>query len=106
MNVIQDNDKLVFSHEHGRAVGTEFPDCTASVFMSGFSVEPEHRGKGLGSQYHVERLEWFKKNTCVSDLFCLVYKDNEPERKILVKNGWNPILQGVVGYMTLWHKKL
>lgn len=106
MNVVDEGDKFTFIHEHGRATGYLLPNATNCIFISGFYVDHNMRRKGLGDKYHKERLEWMKKQRFITDAFCLVVKGNIAEERIMEKNDWTPVLQGVSSSMTLYHKKI
>jgi len=74
-------------HDHGLAYMTEIPGTAFCYHISHSNVVPTHRGKGLGSLYHRERLDHIE--TLGATLAtCVVNKNNVAEIKILQRNGW------------------
>lgn len=78
----------LFNHEHGSCVGTHLPGTGEVVHLANSYITHQQRGKGLGSQYHQERLNHLIDDEKVTLVTCIIRMDNEPQVKILKKNGW------------------
>lgn len=82
------SNSIVLSIPEGSAQLTDFPgnECEVGVFHDVY-VDPDDRGKGIGSQFHKDRLE-FAKRYGYSTVICTVNVDNVVELRILEKNNW------------------
>lgn len=87
VNNISSNSR-VLSIPEGSAHLTEFPgnECQIGIFHDVY-IEREHRGKGIGSQFHKDRLE-FAKREGYKTVVCTVNIHNKVEQRILEKNNW------------------
>jgi ribosomal protein S18 acetylase RimI-like enzyme len=66
-------------------------------------VPEKDRGQGIGDAQHKERLE-FLRNSGFSWALCTANSHNDPEIKILEKNGWEKIKE--LEYSSIWIKDL
>jgi RimJ/RimL family protein N-acetyltransferase len=91
MEIKYEGDTMRFDHGGGlgRAWATPLPGTYEVQHIHGSYIRHEHRGAGLGGLFHKERLRYFKEEfPSAKVLTCIVNAENEPEIKILKKNGW------------------
>lgn len=75
-------------HEHGFARALNTPGSGEVMHIFNSYINHNERGRGLGDQYHKERLNHFIADEKTTLLTCIVNMSNEPQVKILRKNGW------------------
>lgn len=77
---------------------THFPGIMCSVGVSNSVVVPsELRGKGLGGEAHKHRLQ-FAKAQGFRYLMCTIKTDNQAQKRILEKNGWERVYKTMKTY--------
>lgn len=91
MEVSYVGETIVFGHEFGQARATPIPGTGEVFHVHSFYVNFNHRNRGLGSQYHKERLDFFIEQPCITTLTCVVKADNVAELKIMKKFGWEQL---------------
>lgn len=84
-----------FEHQHGFAYGSQLEGTEQVLHMWHSAVGYGHRGKGLGSQYHKERLDYIEDSNgdlqSTTLLTCVVNLCNTAQLKIVRKNGWKEV---------------
>lgn len=73
--------------EKGEGTISSFPGNSNVCVIYDVFVEYKERGKGLGQQYHQHRLDVALEQG-YNYALCTVHPDNEAEKHILLKNGW------------------
>jgi hypothetical protein len=80
--------------KYGRGEATGFihrlRGCETVGWIHSCWVKYGEHGKGIGSAAHLERLKWMKENDFDYSL-ATVQADNEPQLKIMKKNGWKEL---------------
>lgn len=74
----------------GRALVTDMPGCPQVQIIHGSTVPVTERGKGVGSIAHTARLKFLKKQGN-NYVLCTVEAGNEPQLRIIRKNGWKEL---------------
>lgn len=64
-----------------------FPGCNQLVVSNHSWLSPKHRGKGLGTKIHIQRLAQIRI-LGYDYALCTVRADNAPQVRILEKCGW------------------
>ena len=67
---------------------TALPGCNRTLLFHSAEVAPHLRGKGYGVKLHSVRLAWAKAYGATV-LLCTVNENNEPQRRILQREGWH-----------------
>lgn len=98
-----------YSDEFGFFELNPFPGSNQIVVSNHAFIYPEHRGKGLGSKKHRERLE-LAASLGYDLILCTVRDTNAKQRAILRNNGWT-IYVGFLSTETehgveLWGRRL
>jgi RimJ/RimL family protein N-acetyltransferase len=76
-----------FSNRYGFYELNPFPGCNQIVVSNHALIYEQFRGQGHGQQQHFERLMQARE-LGYNRIICTVRADNEAERHILLKNGW------------------
>lgn len=79
-----------YADEYGFYELNPFPGCNQIVISNHSFVYPEHRGKGIGTKAHANRLAEIKR-LGYSYVICTVKKNNLPQLKILAKFNWKEL---------------
>lgn len=88
MKTTYNGNRYDIEHEHGHATATHLPGTQEVLHIANAYVHYRYRGQGLGDKYHKERLAEFISDEKTNLLTCIVNMNNEPQVKILRKNGW------------------
>lgn len=85
--------EAINSEGHGQVSNftlAEMPHCCAIMISCGASINYKYRNKGLGTLLNSFRMD-IAKHLGYSLLMCTDIESNEPQRKILQKNGWRDV---------------
>lgn len=98
-----------FSNEYGYCELNPMPGCSQIVVSNHGVIFPEFRGQGNGHKNHQLRVR--RATDLGYDLMlCTVRKDNVQEHAVLIKNGWERLLEfhnsETGNDVELWSKKL
>lgn len=85
MYEIKDGDQVV-----GRFDLTPIPGCSVVAISHHLSIDPEHRGKGLGKRAQQERLA-MARSMGLQLLLATVVEGNKPQERILEGSGWKRV---------------
>lgn len=105
----ENGDSVSFDNAFGAFTLACFRGSTNIAESCNVWISPEYRGKGQGSQQHLDRLE-IAKTAGINQLVATVDDENLPEIKILTKNAWkklHPIKSNFTeNKINLWIKDL
>jgi hypothetical protein len=77
-----------FAHFHL----SEVAELPGVIFSGGAWVTPKYTKRGIGSLLNKIRIE-IGRSCGASLLLCTARQDNTPQRKVLIKNGWQHLMK-------------